>query len=307
MIVDSNLFELVKKYLRIKREESLREKKLRRFNYALESLDIDSINDYLNDGISIENAEKEGSVLSKLLQGYERYLFNILDDYRRKIVKKKDSEFFHEYAKWSAEDLPDELKELIEPLNNAIVNLLEILYQNGANINHNTYLGYSDNIFSDKRVVREAPSVMQYVMNCFYYSKQMPLIDWILSKEELVLEPKMIKQSLYQDNHDSVLLLDRLLDRGFKDNGYNFFELPFLGELGMTTDIPDSVANIRISPLVECITHDDMAYRQEKFNVLWEHASELEKRETKENWKMDSVIIPDETVGFEGDSSPLRM
>lgn len=307
MIMDNNLFELVKKYLKLKREESLKEKKLRRFECALDSLDIDSINDYLEDGISIEDAEKEQSVLSRLLQGYERYLFNILGDYRRKIAKKKDSEFFQEYAKLDEENLPSELKSLIEPLNNAIVNLLEILYQKGANINHNTYLGYSDSFFSDKRVLREAPSVMQYVMNCFYYSKQMPLIDWILSKEELVLEPKMIKQALYQENHDSVLLLDRLLDRGFKDNGYNFFELPFLGELGMTTDIPDSVANIRISPIVECITHDDLAYRQEKFNVLWEHASELEKRETKENWKMDGVIIPDETVGYDGDSSPLRM
>ncbi len=282
---ENNLIEQVKKYLQIKKEENLKAKKLRRFGYALESLDAEKINDFLDDGISIQDFEKNESVLATLLKGYDHYLFNIIDDYRRKVLKMKDSEFFHEFLKMNQDDMPEDLKKLIVPLNETILNLLEALYLRGADINHHTYLGYSENFLSDKREIKEGPSVMQYIINCLIYSKQMSLVDWILSKEELVLEGKMVNQALNGDNHDSVLLLDRLLDRGFEWEVFDFYGL-------------------KVTPLSECLALTDIAYRQEKFNVLWEHATELEKQETKEQWKMDNIVIPEENVGYGSGEGP---
>lgn len=301
MSLDGKFVEQVKRYLQIKKEENLKEKKLRRFGYALESLDAERINELLQDGITIADYEKIESSLSKVLEGYSSYLFNTLDDYRRKVLRKKDGEFYQDYWELNAEDLPDALKDLIEPLNKTVMALLEYLYQNGANINHNTYLGYSDSFLSDKREVRQGASVMAHIMDCYYFSKQMELVDWILAKPELNLEPKMIKSVLYQKNHDSAVLLDRLLDRGFKDDGYNFLSVleAVAGMFGGEDLVDKDSEGFQVTPLVECIAHKDIAYRQEKFNVLWHHASELEKRQIKENWNLDDLEIPSDNLGEE--------
>lgn len=302
MSLDGKFVEQVKRYLQIKKEENLKEKKLRRFGYALESLDAERINELLQDGVTIADYEKQESTLSKVLNGYSRYLFDILDDYRRKVLRKRDGEFYQDYWEINQEDLPDVLKDLIEPLNKTVMSILEYLYQNGANINHNTYLGYVDNgILTDKKEVKEGASVMAHIMDCYSFSKQMDLVDWILAKSELNLEPKMIKSVLYQKNRDSVTLLDRLLDRGFKDEGYNFLSViqALAGMVGGEDLLDKDDEGFQVTPLVECIAFKDIMYRQEKFDVLWEHASELEKRQIKENWNLDDLVIPSETMGEE--------
>lgn len=315
MSLDGKFVEQVKRYLQIKKEENQKEKKLRRFGYALESLDAERINELLQDGVAIADYEKIESVLSRVLEGYSSYLFNTLDDYRRKVLRKKDGEFYRDYWELNAEDLPDALRDLIEPLNKTVIALLEYLYQNGANINHDTYLGYSDSGFlSDKKEVKKGASVMAHIMDCYYFSKQMDLVDWILAKSELNLEPKMIKSVLYQKNHDSAVLLDRLLDRGFKDEGYNFLTVmqAVAGMVGGEDLMDKDNEGFQVTPLVECIAHKDLEYRQEKFSVLWHHASELEKRQIKENWNLDDLEIPvdnlgEEDPGLDGDSTAIRL
>lgn len=280
-----NLLEQVKKYWQIRKQENLNAKKLERFGYALEALDNERINEFLEDGISIQSYEKVGSALRKVLDGYERQVFNILDNYR-KMLERKDSEFFSELLRMNEDDLPSELREKIEPLNKIIIHLLETLYMNGADINHHTRLEYSA-YDEEGNVLHECRSVMEYLVDAYSYSKYGGLIDWILAKEELELDPQIINQVLYLDNYDSIELLDRLLNKGIKRE-------------------TDDLSGINVSSLYEVISHKNLAYRQEKFNVIWKHSSKKERQEIQRICQIDDLIIPNDEPSYSDENHPTK-
>lgn len=285
---NKNILESIKKYIQVKKQEGEKQRRLTRFEYALKELNIEKINEYLNDGISIEEFEKGNSTLRKVLQGYEDYLFDIIENYRRKNTKMKNWDFFSKYCKMSTNDIPDEIKDQIKLKNKEVINLLEVLYQRGANINHNTYLGSPDSIIDDlrdKKEIHKAVSVMQVVYGISTISKEQSLIDWILEKEELVLEPRVIEQAVYDNNPDSVDMLEKLMKRGFRAEVKDFSIIGF---------------NQKIPLLVEIIVCEDIVKAKEKFNVLWKYATEEEKIDFIENYDLDKFDIPNNNYSSSG-------
>lgn len=287
------ILENIKKYIQTKKQESEKQRKLTRFEYALEILDIEKIKEYLDDGISIEEFEKRESSFRKVLLGYEKYLFDIIEKYRRKNTKMKDWDFFSKYLKMSANDIPEELKEQIEAINKEVIDLLEQLYKRGADINHHTYLGSPVSIIDDlldKKELHETASVMQVAYGVYSISKEKTLIDWVLEKKELVLEPKIVEYVINAANPDSDIILEKLMKRGFRGEPK---DLSIFGLNEKTPLLVDVIINV-----------DTIGNAKEKFNILWKYSTEEEKREIIENWNIDEFDLSGE---YPQSSSGMKM
>lgn len=216
------------------------------------------------------------------LNQYDSKLFGILDRDRKKQLITYDTYFSRVYQS-GKDDLDPIVASQIEVETRKLLTTLEFLYLNGADVNHHTYLAYKSqgslqDVFCEKKELREGPTVFEkMVTSVLMHSKDISILQWITSKEDFdvnKLKNRNIgKGLLHARSPESVKVLQMILEMGLPIE-----EMYMLG--------------IKYSVLVDCIVHEDIKYRQEKFNLLWKYATEEQRGELIENFDVGSIKIP---------------
>lgn len=127
--------------------------------YAIKNLNVETVNELLESGASIELLEKEESTLGMAADAYTSNIFNTIDLYRKQKHMKLDDDL-SQTSSSSKDELDSELNAQMEEETNRLLMMSEFLYQHGANINHNTYLGYVlqgglMDVFTEKKEIKK--------------------------------------------------------------------------------------------------------------------------------------------------------
>jgi len=293
--MDKTVLEQLKAYFLEMDQKRKLNRLQRNLEYAIENLDVETVKELLENGASIELLENEKSTLGMAANTYEFRLFDIVDQYRKKKHMKHD-EYSSQVIHLGKEELEPELNAQMEEVTKKLLTMLEFLYQHGANINHNTYLalkteGTLIEIFSDQKEIIKVPTVLERIAGAvLWMSKDMSVLEWVTNKPDFDItkleDSRIISSFLYADCPESVQALQLVLERGLsiKDKGI--------------------VYGIEYNDLIECLIHQDLEYRQEKFNLLWKYAKKNQKDHLLENFDLSSIEIP---VGFgENTSGPKK-
>lgn len=240
---------------------------------AVQCLDTESIKELLQEGASIQELEKENSSLALALESYERIIFDINEKNR----KKNHFRFDDYYRTLELENSPlsAELQLQIEKTMKNTISTLEMLYQNGADINYRTYL---ERPMENEIKPNDYVNIFELVCcNLGHFTYDTDIIKWIVSKEDLDIKQSansnIISYFLNMNNSQSLEALQLVLERG----------LPLHVE---------HMGRVNITSLVDCLVRTDIKYRQEKFNLLWECATEEQRNELINNYHVNNIEIP---------------
>jgi len=280
--MEKTLLEQLKSYL-LEMDKKRKFTRLQNnLEFAIKHLDPEEVSEFLQEGASIELLEKQDSTLGIAADSYGFKLFEVIDQYRKQKHMKYD-EYHRQIYGLRKEELDPELNAQMEEVTKRLLEISELLYQHGANINHNTYLAYKDqgmllDMISEKREIVEIPTVFEkMIVGPMYYSKDISILKWAASKPDLdvkkLTDSTAVTGILYAECPESVQALQLALERGIA--------------------LKDSEAlGIRYNSLIDCLIHQDISYRQEKFNILWQMATEEQRNYLVENYHLDSIEIP---------------
>lgn len=279
--MDKTILEQLKSYL----SELDKKRKFTRLQnnleYAIKNLDAETVSELLESGASVELIEKEESTIGMAEIAYSTRLFNIIDQYRRQKHIKFDV-YFNQIFDLGKEELDPELNEQIEEATRSLLTLSELLYQHGADINHNTYLAPKDqgmlmDIISEKKEIVKVDTVFERMAGgVIGYSKDMRVLEWIANKPDFdvtELKDSSISVFLQARCPESVQILQLVLEKGFPLKNVNIY-------------------GIEYNALIECLAHHDLKYRQEKFDLLWKYAKQEQRDHLLENYDVSSIEIP---------------
>ncbi len=292
--MDKTILEQLKAYF-------LELDKKRKFNrlqdslkYAIKSLDAETVKQLLESGASIELIEQEESTLGIAADEYYSKLYEVLNQHRKENHKQIDLGTYHwQIIEQGKDELELELNTKMAEITKKLLAVSEVLYQYGANINHNTYLGYKDqgmlmDIISEKREIVKIASVFERMCaGVIGFSKDIEVLEWIANKPDFDItkleDSNVVTNFLYMNCPESIQGLQLVSEKGLR-----------LKE--------SEVYGIKFNALIDCLIHQDIDYRQEKFNILWKMATESQKNNLVENFNTDTIELPGEARKTETDS-----
>lgn len=250
--------------------------------YAIKNLDVETVSELIESGASVELIEKEQSTLGMAADAYYSRLFEIIDQYRKQ-KHMKFEDYRSQITDLGKEELEPELNVQMEEATKNLLTMSEFLYQHGADINHNTYLGYKDqgmlmDMISEKREIMKVQTVfVRMVGGVIWNSKDMSVLEWIASKPDFDItkleDSNIISTFLHARCPESVEALRLVLEKGLQIKSTELYGMEY-------------------NALIECLAHQDLNYRQEKFNLLWNHAKQDQRDRLLRNWDLSSIEIP---------------
>lgn len=279
--MDKTILEQLKAYF-LEMDQKRKQNRLQsNLKYAIENLDVETAKELIESGASVELIEKEESTLGMAAHTYTSRLFQIVDQYRKQKHIKSDV-YLEQINNLGKKELEPELNAQMEEATRNLLTMSELLYQHGANINHNTYLGLKDSgtlmdIFSEKKEIMKVPTVFaKMAEGVIWLSKDMSVLEWIASKPDFDItkleDSNIISSFLYAGCPESVQALQLVLEKGLQIE---------------STD----VYGVEYNALIECLAHQELNNRQEKFHLLWQHAKQEQRDYVMENFDLSSIEI----------------
>lgn len=283
--MDKTFLEQLKNYL-LEMDQKRKFGRLQsNLRYAIENLDIETTKELLQNGASIEQLEETESMIGLAASTYDFQLYNIVSKYcKQRHIKMH--QYFNQILRLGKDDLDPELNAKMEEETKNLLEMSELLYQNGANINHNTYLGYKEqgmlrDIISEQRQLKKVPTVFERMgAGIFTFSKDISVLEWVASKPDFNIkrlqDGNVVARLIHMECPESVQALQILLERGLHLEDYEVF-------------------GNRYNALIDCLAYQNLTNRQEKFNLVWQMATEEQRDYVTKTFDLGNIEIP---VGF---------
>lgn len=258
------VMEKLKELIKQEREKNRKDNVMYYFKESLRMFDLTRIEEILESDFSLkEYEEQNGSSITGILIGFENQIF---DGYLTKGKRLDDAwKIIKQYLEMEKEDLPLDVVQFLEQITEGLLNILEKLYQKGANININEYTSTSYGLLREEKEVHEIDSPILVILSFLDHIKSDKVIGWLLNKPELDLSQNNAKKSILErviESHVklSVPVLNELLNRGVKIND-------------ITIPAPLGMAVPPISELHLCLLKSPGETRDEKLDLLYQHAT----------------------------------
>lgn len=242
------------------------------FREALSSLDAETLKEVIGRGFSVSEYELEhGSTLVRVLYDSSDMMLSVFKKYW---PKKYVEYYYNVLPTMNKNNLPEQVKSEMNSVINALTNVMDVLYNNGADINARNFRDIEDSVTGvllEKTKQVETSSSFGVAIKLLDYFQSAELVGWFTDKKgfDINANESVLSDLIRSDSDLSTEVMNTLLISGLKLTRYTVIS-----------------SSDEYSSLHECAMVGGPKTQKDKMHLLYQFASAEQKSRYMEDCEL---------------------